>query len=334
MKMRKLGNCGLEVSTIGLGCMGFSQSWPPYLPKEESIAVLRKAVDLGITLFDTAEVYGPFTNEELIGEALHPVRDKVILATKFGFNLHDYANDATGRPTGLSSRPETIRLAVEGSLRRLRTDYIDLYYQHRVDPNVPIEDVAGTIQDLIREGKVRYWGLSEASADTVRRAHAVCPVTAVQSEYSMWFRRVEEKLLPCLEELGIGFVPFSPLGKAVLTGQFNRETRFEKDDYRSQIPRFSPENLANNLRLTDYITELARSKDVTNAQIALGWLLAQKPWIVPIPGTKKVHRLEENIGAAEVSFTEEELSAIRLKLESIQITGERYPEVQEALTQK
>ena len=333
MKMRKLGSCGLEVSALGLGCMGFSQSWPPYLPKKESIQVLREAVELGVTLFDTAEVYGPFTNEELVGEALQPVRRQVILATKFGFDLHGGA-DNTGRPTALSSRPETIRLAVEGSLRRLRTDYIDLYYQHRVDPDVPIEDVAGVMQDLIREGKIRYWGLSEASAETVRRAHAVCPVTAVQSEYSMWFRRVEERLLPCLEELGIGFVPFSPLGKAVLTGRFDKNTRFEKDDYRSQIPSFRPENLENNLKLTDYIAQLAREKNATNAQIALGWLLAQKPWIVPIPGTKKTARIRENLGAADIEFTDSELTEIRRHLDSIPITGERYPEAQERLTQK
>lgn len=332
MKFRKLGKSNLEVSAIGLGCMGFTQSYPPYPDKNESIAVLRKAVELGVTFFDTAEVYSMFKNEELVGEALKPYRDQIVIATKFGFDFENVKIDACNRPVSLSSRPETIRKALEGSLKRLRTDHIDLYYQHRVDPNVPIEEVAETLAILIKEGKVIHWGLSEVAPATIHRAHAICPVAAVQSEYSMWYRNPEEELLQTLEELGIGFVPFSPLGKAVLTGRFNKDTKFENTDFRSTIPRFSPENLANNILLADYVAQLAHEKETTSACIALGWLLAQKPWIVPIPGTKRVERIEENIGGSEVSFTQEELSEIRKKLDSIDIVGARYPEEQEKMT--
>ena len=332
MKTRFWGKDKLEVSSIGLGCMGFTQSYPPYLPKDEAISVIRQAVEAGVTFFDTAEVYGPYTNEELVGEALEPYRDKVVIATKFGYDIENNKMDAAGRPIALSSNPKVIRRAVEGSLKRLRTDHIDLYYQHRVDPDTPIEEVAQTVQDLIKEGKVLHWGLSEASAATVRRAHAVCPLTAVQSEYSMWYRNVEKELLPTLEELGIGFVRFSPLGKAVLTGRFNKDTKFDKTDFRSQIPRFNPENLAHNMELVSYVEDLAEAKNATPAQIALGWLLAQKPWIVPIPGTKKISRVQENIGGTDVEFTPEELMKIREKLNSIDIIGARYPEEQEKLT--
>ena len=332
MKTRFLGKDKLEVSSIGLGCMGFTQSYPPYLPKDEAISVIRQAVEAGVTFFDTAEVYGPYTNEELVGEALEPYRDKVVIATKFGYDIENNKMDAAGRPIALSSNPKVIRRAVEGSLKRLRTDHIDLYYQHRVDPDTPIEEVAQTVQDLIKEGKVLHWGLSEASATTVRRAHAVCPLTVVQSEYSMWYRNVEKELLPTLEELGIGFMPFSPLGKAVLTGRFNKDTKFDKTDFRSQIPRFNPENLAHNMELVSYVEDLAEAKNATPAQIALGWLLAQKPWIVPIPGTKKISRVQENIGGTDVEFTPEELMKIREKLNSIDIIGARYPEEQEKLT--
>ncbi|NMM94385.1 aldo/keto reductase [Bifidobacterium oedipodis] len=334
MRTRILGANGLEVSAIGLGCMGFTMSWPPFLPHDESITVIRKAVDDGVTFFDTAEVYGPFTNEELVGEALEPVRDQVVIATKFGFDLHGGQGelDSSGRVQSLDSRPETIRKAVEGSLKRLRTDHIDLLYQHRVDPNVPIEDVAGTMQDLIREGKVLGWGLSEAGICTIKRAHAVCPLTAVQSEYSMWWRKPEEQLLDTLEALGVGFVPFSPLGKAMLTGRFDRNARFADDDYRSKIPRFSPENLDHNVALADYVRSLAESKGTTPARIALAWLLAQKPWIVPIPGTKHVNRLEDNIGAADVEFTAAELADIRGHLDAFEVAGARYPALQESLT--
>lgn len=334
MKKRILGKNGLEVSAIGLGCMGFTQSYPPYLPKDEAVKVIRQTVEAGVTFFDTAEVYGPYTNEELVGEALQPYRDKVVIATKFGYDIENNKMDAAGRPIALSSKPSVIRKAVEGSLKRLRTDHIDLYYQHRVDPDTPIEEVAETVKNLIKEGKVLHWGLSEASAQTVRRAHAVCPLTAVQSEYSMWYRNVEKELLPALEELGIGFVPFSPLGKAVLTGRFNKDTHFDKTDFRSQIPRFNPENLQHNMQLVEYVEDLAKEKNATPAQIALGWLLAQKPWIVPIPGTKKITRVQENIGGADVVFTDEELAKIREKLNSIEIMGARYPKEQEELTGK
>ncbi|MEX2594682.1 MAG: aldo/keto reductase [Anditalea sp.] len=334
MEHRILGKNGLEVSAIGLGCMGFTQSYPPYPEKKEAIAVIGKAVELGVTFFDTAEVYSVFKNEELVGEALAPYRNEVVIATKFGYDLQNYKLDESGRPVSLSSRPETIRKAIEGSLKRLRTDRIDLYFQHRVDPEVPIEEVAGTLGDLIKEGKVLHWGLSEANNQTLRLAHAVCPLVALQSEYSMFYRKPEEGMLDTLEELGIGFVPFSPLGKAVLTGRFNRDTKFDNSDFRSQIPRFSPENLNSNITLTDYVGELANEKNTTPARIALGWLLAQKPWIVPIPGTKRIERIKENIGATEISFSAEELNQIRQHLESIEISGARYPEEQEKLTGK
>lgn len=334
MEMRVLGRNGLKVSAIGLGCMGFTQSYPPYLPKEEAINVIRQAVELGVNFFDTAEVYGPYTNEELLGEALAPYRDKVIIATKFGYDIENNKLDEAGRPIALSSNPKVIRRAIEGSLKRLKTDHIDLYYQHRVDPDTPIEEVAETIKDLVKEGKVLHWGLSEASAATVRKAHAVYPLTAVQSEYSMWYRNVEKELLPTLEELKIGFVPFSPLGKAVLTGRFNKDTHFDKSDFRSQIPRFNSENLQQNMKLVEYVQALAKDKNVTPAQIALAWLLAQKPWIVPIPGTKKITRVQENLGSVKVKFTTEELMQIREKLNSIEIVGARYPEEQEKLTGK
>lgn len=334
MEMRVLGRNGLKVSAIGLGCMGFTQSYPPYLPKEEAINVIRQAVELGVNFFDTAEVYGPYTNEELLGEALAPYRDKVIIATKFGYDIENNKLDEAGRPIALSSNPKVIRRAIEGSLKRLKTDHIDLYYQHRVDPDTPIEEVAETIKDLVKEGKVLHWGLSEASAATVRKAHAVYPLTAVQSEYSMWYRNVEKELLPTLEELKIGFVPFSPLGKAVLTGRFNKDTHFDKSDFRSQIPRFNSENLQQNMKLVEYVQILAKDKNVTPAQIALAWLLAQKPWIVPIPGTKKITRVQENLDSVKVKFTTEELIQIREKLNSIEIVGARYPEEQEKLTGK
>lgn len=335
MNTRILGKQGLKVSEIGLGCMGFTQSYPPYPDRKEAIQVIRQAVELGVTFFDTAEVYSAFKNEELVGEALEPVRDKVVIATKFGYDLVNLPDlNTTARPVSLSSKPATIRKAVEGSLRRLRTDHIDLYYQHRVDPDTPIEEVADTIASLIQEGKVLHWGLSEAAPATVRRAHAVCPLTAVQSEYSLWYRQPEKELLPTLEELGIGFVPFSPLGKAMLTGRFNRRTTFDKTDFRSTIPRFQPENLQHNMELVEYVEQLAQQKSTTPARIAIGWLLAQKPWIVPIPGSKHIERIQENIGGADIHFTSEELSNIRHHLDNIDIIGARYSEDQEALTNK
>ena len=328
MKKRKLGNSGLEVSAIGFGCMGMSQSYPPFPEKGEAISLLRSAVELGVTFFDTAEVYGPYTNEELVGEALEPYRDKVVIATKFGYHIQN------GKSAGLDSRPETIRKAVEGSLKRLRTDHIDLLYQHRVDPNVPIEEVAETVGQLIKEGKVLYWGLSEAGAQTVRRANAVLPLAAVQSEYSMWYRKPEEGLFPALEELGVGFVAFSPLGKGFLTGRFNKDTRFDSTDFRSSIPRFKPENLEVNQDLLELIKDIAAKKNATTAQIALAWVLAQKPWIVPIPGTKKLERLKENLGAQDIEFSAQELAEINEALSKINIAGERYPEEVEKLTGK
>ena len=328
MKKRKLGNSGLEVSSIGFGCMGMSQSYPPFPEKGEAISLLRSAVELGVTFFDTAEVYGPYTNEELVGEALEPYRDKVVIATKFGYHIQN------GKSAGLDSRPETIRKAVEGSLKRLRTDHIDLLYQHRVDPNVPIEEVAETVGQLMKEGKVLYWGLSEAGAQTVRRAHAVLPLAAVQSEYSMWYRKPEEGLFPALEELGVGFVAFSPLGKGFLTGRFNKDTRFDSTDFRSSIPRFKPENLEVNQDLLELIKDIAAKKNATTAQIALAWVLAQKPWIVPIPGTKKLERLKENLGAQDIEFSAQELAEINEALSKINIAGERYPEEVEKLTGK
>lgn len=334
MHNRILGKNKLSVSSIGLGCMGFSQSYPPYIPKDEAIDVIRKSVELGVTFFDTADVYGSGANEELLGEALAPYRNEVVIATKFGFNLESDLKDSLGRSIGICGRPDYIRRAVERSLKRLKTDHIDLYYQHRVDPTTPIEETAGEISKLIEEGKILNWGISEPSAQTVRKAHEVCPLTAVQSEYSMWYRNVEEELLPILEELGIGFVPFSPLGKAVLTGRITKDTKFAKDDFRSQIPRFKEENLQTNIKLVDYVQNLAKEKEITPAQVALGWLLAQKPWIVPIPGSKKVTRIEENIGSSEVIFTEDELRKIREDLNHIQLIGERYPEEQSRLTGK
>src|SRR3954468_21979455 len=318
MQKRTLGT-SLEVSAIGLGCMGLSQSFPPIPPKEEGIALIRAAVERGVTFFDTAQVYGPFTNEELLGEALEPVRDQVAIATKFGFDLE------SGRG-GLDSSPPTIRRSVEGSLKRLRTDTIDLLYQHRVDPNVPIEDVAGTVKELIDEGKVKHFGLSEAGVQTIRRAHAVQPVTALQSEYSLWWREPEREVIPTLEELGIGFVPFSPLGKGFLTGKISEDTQFDKSDFRNVVPRFSPENRKANQALVDLIGRFAQQKKATPAQIALAWLLAQKPWIVPIPGTTKLHRLEENIGAAAIELTPDDLRQIDQAALKISVQGARYPE--------
>ncbi len=332
MKKRILGRSGLVVSSIGYGCMGLTQSYPPYLPKEESKAVIRRAFELGVTFFDTAEVYGPYTNEELLGEAVAPFRDKVVLATKFGFDIGGASTDRFARPIGLSSKPATIRKAVEGSLKRLGTDHIDLYYQHRVDPDTPIEEVADCVASLTKEGKVLHWGLSEPGVGTVRRAHAVCPLAAVQSEYSMWYREPEKEMLPLLEELGIGFVPFSPLGKGMLTGRFGAKARFAADDFRSSIPRFAPENLEANQAVVDLVRDLAHKKETTPARIALAWVLAQGEAIVPIPGTKTVARLEENTGAADIVLTGEELAFIRERLAAITIVGERYPEEQERLT--
>lgn len=334
MQTRILGVNKLKVSSIGLGCMGFTQSYPPFIPEEEAITVIRKAIELGVTFFDTAEGYGPFINEELLGKALAPYRKDVQIASKFGFSFHGENTDASGKPTMLDSRPDTIRKAVDGMLQRLGTDYLDLCYQHRVDPDVPIEEVAGTMSELIKEGKVLHWGMSEAAASTIRKANAVCKVSAVQSEYSMWYREPEKELLPTLEELGIGFVPFSPLGKGVLTGSISKDTKFAYNDFRSQISRFDADNLQNNIKLAEYIAEIAEKKGVTSAQVAIGWVLAQKPWIVPIPGTKKISRLQENIGGVDVSFTETELKEIREVLNSIDIVGARYPESQERLTNK
>lgn len=318
MIYRKLGN-SLEVSAIGLGCMGMSYAYGPAGDKKDMIALLHAAIDRGITFFDTAEVYGPYLNEELLGEALAPHRDKVVIATKFGIGNKD------GKQT-TDSRPETIRASVEGSLRRLRTDYIDLYYQHRVDTMVPIEDVAGTIGELVQEGKIKYWGLSEAGAHTVRRAHATWPVTAVQSEYSLWWRRPEEALLPALEELGIGLVPFSPLGRGFLTGSLGKDTQFADNDFRKALPRFTPEAMEANQALVALIREVAAEKHATPAQIALAWLLAQKSWIAPIPGTTKLSRLEENIGAVNIELSSDEIININAAAERIAVEGDRYPE--------
>lgn len=334
MDKRYLGKDRLEVSAIGLGCMGFTQSYPPYPDKATCIDVIRKAVDLGVTFFDTAQVYTMGTNEELVGEALKPYRNKVVIATKFGYNLENPNMDKDNRPTGLSSKPDVIRRSLEASLRRLQTDHVDLFYQHRVDPDTPIEEVAQCLSELIKEGKVLHWGLSEAAASTVRRANAVCPVTAVQSEYSMWYRKPEEELLPTLEELGIGFVPFSPLGKAMLAGRFNASSKFPDDDFRSHIPRFQGDNFQHNVALAAYVEGLARRKKTTPARIALAWLLAQKPWIVPIPGTKHINRIEDNIGAVDVHFSADELAEIRRHLDSFVIEGARYPKEQEELTGK
>ena len=325
MQKRKLGKNGLEVSALGLGCMGMSYAYGEIPGKKEMISLIQKAVEDGVTFFDTAEMYGPFTNEELVGEALAPCRNKVVIATKFGIKMQD------GKQVQ-DSRPEHIRKSVEGSLKRLNTDYIDLYYQHRVDTTVPIEDVAGAIKDLIRAGKIKHWGLSEAGVKTIRRAHAVQPLTAIQSEYSLWWRRPEKELVPTLEELGIGFVTFSPLGKGFLTGSFNKDSKFGKSDFRNIVPRFTPEALEANQVLVDLLKKVAEQKHATPGQIALAWLLAQKPWIVPIPGTTKLHRLEENIGAASVVLTSKELSEIQLALGKIKVVGDRYPEELEKRT--
>jgi aryl-alcohol dehydrogenase-like predicted oxidoreductase len=323
MKKRKLGKSNLEISAIGLGCMGLSFGLGPAVDKKDGISLIRAAVERGVTFFDTAEVYGPFTNEELVGEALAPFRDQVVNATKFGWAPNP---EEGGKWTALNSRPEHIKEAAEGSLKRLKTDVIDLYYQHRVDPNVPIEDVAGAVKDLIQQGKVKHFGLSEAGVQTIRRAHAIQPVTALQSEYSLWWREPEQEILPALEELGIGFVPFSPLGKGFLTGKINEETKFDKTDFRNVVPRFTPENRRANQALVDLVSKIAERKKVTPAQIALVWILAQKPWMVPIPGTTKLHRLEENIGAAAIELTPDDLRQIGSATSKIPVEGARYPE--------
>jgi aryl-alcohol dehydrogenase-like predicted oxidoreductase len=325
MKTRQLGKSGPKVSALGFGCMGLNYAYGGTLDRKESIALLQAAVERGVTFFDTAEMYGPFTNEELVGEAMKPYRDRVVIATKFGIKLQD------GKQVQ-DSHPLRIRQTVDGSLKRLNTGVIDLYYQHRVDPQVPIEDVAGTIKDLIREGKIRHWGLSEAGVQTIRRAHAVQPVTAVQSEYSLWWRRPEEALLPALEELGIGFVPFSPLGKGFLTGSISKDARFDKSDFRSIVPRFTPAALQANQVLVDLLKKVAVEKNATPAQIALAWLLTQKQWIVPIPGTTKRSRLEENLGAADVELSVDEMNRINDALSKIEVEGERYPEELERRT--
>ena len=327
MQKRKLGNSNLQVSAVGLGCMRMSHDENPIPDKQEMISFLHAAVERGVTFFDTAQIYGPFTNEELVGEALSPFRDQVVIATKFGF---DFGPDGENR--GLSSRPEHIKEAAEGSLKRLRLETIDLFYQHRVDPKVPIEEVAGAVKDLIREGKVKHFGLSEAGARTIRRAHAVQPVTALQSEYSLWWREPEEEILPTLEELGIGFVPFSPLGKGFLTGAIDEHTEFGSDDFRSTVPRFSEENRRANQSLVEVLGRIADQKRVTRAQIALAWLLAQKPWIVPIPGTTKLHRLEENVGVADVELTPDGLRDIEAAVSCVEVRGDRYsPQMQQRI---
>jgi aryl-alcohol dehydrogenase-like predicted oxidoreductase len=331
MQKRKIGNTGLEASALGLGCMGMNHSYTPFPGKKDMIIMIRKAVEKGITFFDTAEIYGPFINEELVGEALQPLRKEVVIATKFGFA---YASDdgIKFRSTGVDSSPENIKKSVEGSLKRLRTEVIDLYYQHRVDPNVPIEEVAGVVKDLIKEGKVKHFGLSEAGVQTIRRAHAVQKVAALQSEYSMWYRKPEKEVIPTLEELGIGFVPFSPLGKGFLTGKLNENKKFESTDIRNIIPRFTQESMKANQGLVDLLKVIALQMNATPAQIALAWLLAQKPWIVPIPGTTKLNRLEENIGAASTSLTSEDLKNINSALDKIKVIGDRYPEALEKTT--
>jgi aryl-alcohol dehydrogenase-like predicted oxidoreductase len=323
MKRRKLGSNGPEVSALGLGCMGMSAAYGPPADVQQMVALIRTAVERGVTFFDTAEVYGPFTNEALVGEALQPVRDQVVIATKFGFDLDP---DTGQRRGGLNSRPAHIKAVAEASLKRLRTDRIDLFYQHRVDPSVPIEDVAGAVKTLIAEGKVKHFGLSEPGADTIRRAHSIQPVTAVQSEYSLWYRGPETEILPTLEELGIGFVPFSPLGAGFLTGKMDANTRFDGSDFRAAVPRFSPEALQANVALVDLIKAVAGRKGATPAQIALAWLLAQKQWIVPIPGTTKLHRLDENVGATEVELTDNDLRSINEAAANIQLQGERLPQ--------
>jgi aryl-alcohol dehydrogenase-like predicted oxidoreductase len=322
MQKRKLGK-NLEVSAIGLGCMGLSFGFGPAVDKQQGISLIRRAVELGVTFFDTAEVYGPFTNEELVGEALAPFRDKVVIATKFGFKIDPKAERNL---SGLDSRPTHIKEVAEASLKRLKTDRIDLFYQHRVDPDVPIEDVAGAVKDLIHEGKVRHFGLSEAGAQTIRRAHTVQPIAALQSEYSLWFREHEAEIIPTLEELGIGFVPFSPLGKGFLTGKIDEATKFDPNDFRNIVPRFTPENRKANQAVVDLLHKFAQQKNATPAQIALAWLLAQKPWIVPIPGTTKISRLEENLGAARVDLSRDELLELNAAASQIAVQGARYPE--------
>jgi aryl-alcohol dehydrogenase-like predicted oxidoreductase len=329
MQKRKLGKSNLEVSALGLGCMGMSFSYGPPADKQEMISLIRTAVERGITFFDTAEVYGPFTNEELVGEALAPLRDQVVIATKFGFDLS--GSDHRPGAAGLNSRPEHIKQSVEGLLKRLKVETIDLLYQHRVDPNAPIEDVAGAVKGLIQEGKVKHFGLSEAGVQTIRRAHAVQPVTALQSEYSLWWREPEAEVIPTLEELGIGFVSFSPLGKGFLTGKISEDTQFDKTDFRNLVPRFSPENRKANQALVDLIGKFAQKKKATPAQIALAWLLAQKPWIVPIPGTTKLHRLEENIGAVAIQLTPDDLREIESAASKVMVQGARYPEALQKL---
>ncbi len=328
MHKRKLGKDNLEVSALGLGCMGMSFGYGPPADKQEMIKLIHSAVDKGVTFFDTAEVYGPFTNEELVGEALAPFREQVVIATKFGFK----PGDGEGRWSGLDSRPEHIKEVAEASLKRLKTDVIDLFYQHRVDPNVPIEDVAGAVKELIREGKVKHFGLSEAGAQTIRRAHAVHPVTALQSEYSLWWREPETEILPTLEELGIGFVPFSPLGKGFLTGKIDANTSFDSTDFRNVVPRFTSEARKANQVLVDFIQKFAARKNATPAQIALAWALAQKPWIAPIPGTTKLNRLDENIGAVAVELTSDDLQEIETAASKIKVQGARYPEHLQRLT--
>jgi aryl-alcohol dehydrogenase-like predicted oxidoreductase len=322
MQKRNLGKSNLEVSALGLGCMGLSFGYGPPVEKKEGISLIRAAVEHGVTFFDTAEIYGPYTNEELVGEALAPFREQVVIATKFGFKIDPH----TGKQVGLDSRPEHIKEVADASLKRLKSNVIDLFYQHRVDPDVPIEDVAGAVKDLIRQGKVKHFGLSEAGVQTIRRAHAVQPVTALQSEYSLWFREPEKEVIPTLEELGIGFVPFSPLGKGFLTGKINENTKFESSDFRNIVPRFSVEARKANQSVVDVLKKLAEQKKVTPAQMALAWLLAQKPWIVPIPGTTRLARLEENIGAVSVKLTSDDLREIESAVSKITVQGARYPE--------
>ena len=329
MQMRKLGNSGLEMSALGLGCMSMTSAYGPAADKGEMITMLRAAHDLGVTYFDTAEAYGPFANEELVGEALQPIRDKVTIATKFGFNIDPLTGQRSG---GTNSRPEHVKAVADASLKRLRTDSIDLFYQHRVDPDVPIEDVAGAVKELIGEGKVKHFGMSEAAVQTIRRAHAVQPVTAVQSEYSLFFRGPEAELLPALEELGIGFVPFSPLGAGFLTGKIDENTKFDRTDFRNMVPRFSPEARKANMALVELVKSAAERKGATPAQVALAWLLAQKPWIVPIPGTTKLHRLEENLGAVNVELTEADLEEIDEAASRLKLEGARLPEVMLKMT--
>lgn len=328
MEKRTLGNSGLTVSALGLGCMGMSFGYGPAKDKKEMIALIQSAVDRGVDFFDTAEVYGPYANEELVGEALQGMRDKVVIATKFGFK----ANDTDGKWSELDSSPANIRKVAEASLKRLRTDVIDLFYQHRVDLKVPIEDVAGTVKDLIKEGKVKHFGLSEAGANTIRKAHAVQPVAALQSEYSIWFRKPEDEIIPTLQELGIGFVPFSPLGKGFLTGKIDEHTAFDKNDFRNTVPRFKEENRIANQVIVDLLTNIGVEKNATPAQVALAWLLAQKPWIVPIPGTTKLNRLEENLGAVDLTLSAEDLQQINIAASKIAIQGDRYTEAGEKMT--